>query len=60
MVNEENILPMEYYSAYWITEDGRVEDIVDREYGFIMGDRLDEISDTLSEETELLNDIIYG
>ena len=60
VVNEENILPMEYYSAYWITEDGRVEDIVDREYGFIMGDRLDEISDTLSEETELLNDIIYG
>ena len=60
IVNEDFILSMKYYSAYWITEDGRVEDIVDKEYGFIMGDRLDEISDTLSEETEKLNDIIYG
>lgn len=60
VVNEDSILPIEYYSAYWITEDGHVEDIVDREYGFIMGDRLDEISDILSEETEELNDIIYG
>ena len=60
LINADEILPAEYYSAYWITNNGTLESIVDKEYGFIMGDKLDEISEILSEQTELLNDIIYG
>ena len=60
IVSEETILPLKSFSAYWITQDGTLEDIIDRDYGFISGDQLDMISDILSDETEKLNDIIYG
>ena len=60
VLNEDYILPMECFSAYWITCDGTLEDIVDKEYGFISGDQLDMISEILSDETEKLNDVIYG
>ena len=60
IVGEEVIIPSEYVSAYWINDEGCLEDIVDREYGFIMGDQLDMISDDLSEKTAQLDDIIYG
>lgn len=60
IVSEDTILPITSFSAYWITQEGTLEDIIDREYGFIFGDYLDMISDTLSDETERLNDIIYG
>ena len=60
IVPESVILPSDYYSAYWINEEGTLEDIVDREYGFIVGDKLDEISELLTIETEKLNTLIYG
>ena len=60
IVSEDAILPFNSFSAYWIKQDGTLEDIIDREYGFISGDQLDMISDILSDETEKLNDIIYG
>lgn len=60
IVGEEVIIPSEYVSAYWINDEGCLEDIIDREYGFIMGDQLDMISDDLSEKTAQLDDIIYG
>lgn len=60
VVKEDYILPIENFSAYWITPDGTLENIVDKEYGFIAGDQLDMISEILSDETEKLNDIIYG
>ena len=56
----EYVLPASEYSAFWINSAGKVEDIVDHEYGFIKGDKLDEISEYLNEKTEILNDIIYG
>lgn len=59
IVPDDEILPTSYYSAYWIGKDGHLEDIIDHEYGFIMGDRLDEISDVMAVETEKMNDIIY-
>lgn len=60
IVDERCILPIDYFSAYWITKEGYLEDIIDKEYGFIAGDQLDMISDVLSDETEKLNDILYG
>lgn len=60
VVSESEILPIEKYSAYWINEEGRLEDIIDHEYGFIAGDRLDAISEMMADDTEKLNDIIYG
>ncbi len=60
VVKEDYILPIENFSAYWITPEGTLENIVDKEYGFIAGDQLDMISEILSDETEKLNDIIYG
>jgi predicted ATPase len=60
VVDEDLIMPFENYSAFLVTDDGRVEDIIDKEYGFIIGDNLDKLSDILSDETEKLNDIIYG
>ena len=56
----EYVLPATDYSAYWINGNGVVEDIVDHEYGFIKGDKLDEISEYLNEQTEVLNEILYG
>lgn len=60
IVSADEILPPSSYSAYWFTQDGCLEDIVDHEYGFIIGDRLDEISEVMAVETEEMNDIIYG
>ena len=60
VVDEDLIMPFENYSAFLVTDDGRVENIIDKEYGFIIGDNLDMLSDILSDETEKLNDIIYG
>lgn len=60
VVSEDYILPFEDYSAFLVTDDGSVESIIDKEYGFIIGDNLDKLSDILSDETEKLNDIIYG
>ena len=60
VVDEDLIMPFENYSAFLVTDDGRVENIIDKEYGFIIGDNLDKLSDILSDETEKLNDIIYG
>ena len=60
IVSADEILPSNAYSAYWLTQNGYLEDIVDHEYGFIMGDRLDEISEVMAVETEKMNDIIYG
>lgn len=53
-------LPLDYFSAYAINDEGRVEDIVDHEYNFIKGDYLDGLSDWLNEEEAKLDEIIYG
>ena len=60
LLQTDGLLPLNYYSAYWISMEGKMENIIDEAYGFIMGDKLDEISEMMSEKTELLNDIIYG
>lgn len=59
IVDPDCILPINYFSAFWISKEGFIENIIDKEYGFIAGDHLDKISDILTDETDKLNDIIY-
>lgn len=56
---EDNVLPKGAYSAYCI-KDGRFENIVDEEFGFIKGDFLDSVSELVDNYTFELNSIIYG
>ena len=56
---EDYVLPMGAYSAYCI-KDGRFENIVDEEFGFIKGDFLDSVSELVDNYTFELNSIIYG
>lgn len=56
---EDYVLPKGAYSAYCI-KDGRFENIVDEEYGFIKGDFLDSVSELVDNYTFELNSIIYG
>ena len=56
---EDYVLPKGAYSAYCI-KDGRFENIVDEEFGFIKGDFLDSVSELVDNYTFELNSIIYG
>lgn len=54
------VAPIEWFSAYCMSEDGTMKDIVDHEDSFISGDYLDSLSDEISMMESKLNDIIYG
>lgn len=56
---EDYVLPKGAYSAYCI-KDGRFENIVNEEFGFIKGDFLDSVSELVDDYTFELNSIIYG
>lgn len=56
---EDYVLLKGAYSAYCI-KDGRFENIVDEEFGFIKGDFLDSVSELVDNYTFELNSIIYG
>ena len=60
LIPEECILPLKYYSAYYVTQDGRMENMMDSETGLIKGEYLDAVSETTEKELNQLNDIIYG
>ena len=59
-IPQECILPLKYYSAYYVTQDGRMENMMDNETGLIKGEYLDAVSETAENELNQLNDIIYG
>ena len=59
-IPQECILPLKYYSAYYVTQDGRMENMMDSETGLIKGEYLDSVSETTENELNELNDIIYG
>ena len=59
-ISQDCILPLKYYSAYFVTQDGRMENMMDKETGLIKGEYLDAISETTENELNQLNDIIYG
>lgn len=54
------VAPIEWFSAYCMTDEGTMKDIVDHEDAFISGDYLDSLSDDISLMESKLNDIIYG
>lgn len=56
----EYAIPISWYSAYCMTDEGKMENIVDDEYHFIMGDYLDSLSDEISELSSELDEMIYG
>lgn len=60
LIPEGCILPLKYYSAYYVTQDGRMENMMDGETGLIKGEYLDAVSETTENELNQLNDIIYG
>lgn len=60
LIFQDSIVPVNWFSAYCMTEEGKMEDIVDHEYKFIMGDYLDSLSDEISELSSTLDDVIYG
>lgn len=56
---ESYVLPDQAFSAFCI-RDGRIFDIMDKEYNFIQGDYLDSISEEVDNYTYELNSILYG
>lgn len=60
LIPEGCILPLKYYSAYYVTQDGRMENMMDGETGLIKGEYLDAVSETTENELNQLNNIIYG
>ena len=59
IIDEENILPHSYYSAYYIN-DGELTDLIDDEIGLIKGEYLDEVSEQTDNIMYELNNIIYA
>lgn len=60
LIPQDCILPLNYYSAYYVTMGGKIESMIDHETGMIKGEFLDTISETTEDELNRLNDIIYG
>lgn len=54
------ILPKNSYGAYYLTEQGDLENILDSDLGMISGMQLDGVSDRVDECIAELNAIIYG
>lgn len=54
------ILPVDAYSAYYITPEGTVASLVDEEYHFIRGDELDSVSECVDDYMDRLNDVLYA
>ena len=46
----EYAIPISWYSAYCMTDEGKMENIVDDEYHFIMGDYLYSLSDEMQDK----------
>lgn len=56
----EYAIPLEWFSAYCMTDEGMMQNIVDEEYHFINGDYLDSLSDEISMLSAELEEKIYA
>ncbi len=56
----EFAVPLDWFSAYCMTDEGKMESIVDEEYHFVKGDYLDSLSDEISEISSELDERIYA
>lgn len=59
-ISQDCILPLKYYSAYYVTRNGGMKNMMDAETELIKGEYLDAVSETTENELNQLNDIIYG
>lgn len=60
LINENYLMPLSAYSAYFINKDGTFEDIIDKEMSMISGNELDGVSDWVEEQISAINNVVYG
>ncbi|GFI53685.1 hypothetical protein IMSAGC022_00276 [Alistipes sp.] len=60
IVPQDSIIPISDVRAYYITEQGKMRNIIDNEINMIGGMDLDHASDIVDNKLTLLNDVIYG
>lgn len=60
LVKDEALLPFSDFSAYFIKEDGTLENIVDKDLNMVSGVELDGVSDWVDEKIAMINSILYG
>lgn len=60
IVPDNYILPVGSIGAYYLTENGTLQDIVDSELQMVSGLQLDGVSELVDESIAALNSIIYG
>lgn len=60
IVDNACLLPSSAYSAYYITEEGRLMDVIDKEIAMISGNELDGVSDWVDDRIAQINDVRYG
>ena len=60
IVPDKYILPVGSIGAYYLAEDGTLQDIVDTELQMVSGLQLDGVSDLVDDSIAALNSIIYG
>ena len=59
-VNHDCFMMPEYYSAYYINDNGAFENLIDSELPMISGIELDGVSDWVDEKISKVNEFIYG
>ena len=59
-VNDDYFMLSEYYSAYFINENGTFENLIDPELSMISGLQLDGVSDWVEDKISKVNEFIYG
>lgn len=59
-VNYDSFMMPEYYSAYYINDNGTFENLIDSELPMISGIELDGVSDWVEERISKVNKFIYG
>lgn len=60
IVNKACLFPSSAYSAYYIQEDGKFEDIIDKDITMISGNELDGVSDWVDDRIARINEVLYG
>ena len=59
-VNDDCFMLPEYYSAYYINDNGTFENLIDPGLTMISGNELDGVSDWVEEKISKVNKFIYG
>lgn len=60
IVPDDYILPIGSIGAYYLTDEGKLQDIVDPELQMVSGLQLDGVSELVDESIAALNSVIYG